>query len=48
MDNNTEHGYCQECGGTMSLHINVDKPLNHYFAHKFDAAGDIVPMVASN
>jgi len=33
MENNKSPGYCKICGGTMSVHINVGKPLNHKFKH---------------
>jgi hypothetical protein len=35
MDGGKSYGKCQICGGTMSVHINVDKPLDHKFAHAY-------------
>lgn len=31
MDARYHHGCCLECGGTMSIHIDVGKPLGHTF-----------------
>ena len=33
MDGSKSHGKCTICGGNMSIHINVSKPLDHKFAH---------------
>ncbi len=33
MDNGSNYGYCTVCGGTMSVHINVSKPLDHKFSN---------------
>ncbi len=31
MDNKPNNGKCIICGGTLSIHINVSKPLDHHF-----------------
>jgi len=33
MDSGKHYGLCTICGGTMSVHINVSKPVDHKFGH---------------
>ena len=34
MDGGRNYGKCRVCNGTMSVHINVSKPLDHSFEHE--------------
>ena len=38
MDTGKNYGACVVCGGTISLHINVARPLNHKFTPKHSDA----------
>ena len=39
MDAGKNYGACAVCGGTISLHINVARPMNHKFTPKHSDAG---------